>query len=271
MPKDLDLDLKSSWFTKRTINLPSPITNNGCNTLRLSINRTLLGLKLRNELVVAVLRTDELLITKIRLSWNSSNPRNTVRAEQRHSSPPKLELYELRTAHVRYGINVLEWCMARLGKRVGDGECWSLAYEALQAKANALKRNGFEPVMVSQGRIHGYCIFERSRSSAGSISEDLQAAGVAGGDILEMTEARFCVQSDLGPAGKVRAGRIMASQHTAVITGVDGTAIKVLEQNTERAHGKVCLGSYDLKGMESGVIQIYRPVREGWIDLSPVW
>src|SRR5438105_4789346 len=90
---------------------------------------------------------------------------------------------------------VLKFAEASVGKQVGNGECWTLADEALaDAGARRPGRDGL-----------GVYVFGRELKSD---------EAVLPGDIVQFSDARF----------ESRAGAIaVIPQHTAVVTKRDGT------------------------------------------------
>jgi hypothetical protein len=98
--EDYDLDLKSVWFTTWPPSFP-PRTMKADGKLEWIPAIEQLGHTTR-VLRVHVLHTDTLISTKIRLTWDVSNPARTVKAEQRHHTPKKLSKAELRSCRERY-------------------------------------------------------------------------------------------------------------------------------------------------------------------------
>ncbi|KAI9789565.1 MAG: hypothetical protein M1816_005972 [Peltula sp. TS41687] len=268
MPKDLDLDLDSLWFAKQPIAFPPPSMPQAKNqSYKLATSWTQLGSKTTYTLTVAIQWAKDMSLTRVRLTWNPSRPRDTVRAEQKHILPPApLSATQLAAAQQRYGGEIVRWCRERLGTRVGDGECWTLAHDALEAVAAKCKSRGQEPVMTSQGRVHGVCIYVHRMPSPGSALDGLELAQVAPGDILELRKATFHTQRT-----PFEFFRSETNKHTAVITGVANGVLTVLQQNVLPARENVAEGRYDLRDMIKGEMRIYRPVGESWIHFDLEW
>lgn len=155
-----------------------------------------------------------------------------------------------------------------MGHQVGDGECWTLAHDALVAIASKSSSRGQEPCMPSQSYTHGALIYSNIPASSpypepqGSVFE----AGVARGDIIQLLSAYF--KSKDGRSEKW-AG---APDHTAVITGVQSNdVVKVVEQNVGGVK-RVREGEYDMSELVKGEVRIFRAVGEGWVGkLEPRW
>ncbi len=82
---DLDLDLNSEWFVNgkfppKTIPTRTYVTSSGWSSS---------GSRKTHHLIVHM-RFKNLSSSKIRLTWDSSNPGYTVKAEQRHFPPPRM-------------------------------------------------------------------------------------------------------------------------------------------------------------------------------------
>ncbi|CZT08200.1 related to myosin tail region-interacting protein MTI1 [Rhynchosporium agropyri] len=262
-PVDLDLDLKSQWFVKgqfppRTVSAKSYTTSSGWSS---SGSR-------KSHWLVAHMRFADLSSTKIRVSWDGSSPEYTVKAEQRHTPPPPpLSRRELEECRERYSEQVAAWSESQMGSKVGNGECWTLANEALKAVATTYKAHNQEPCMASQSLVHGHILYtyiptqSRQPVPAGGIL----AAGVARGDIIQILKAKF----ESANGGWQTAGD---PDHTAVITGVDpdGT-LRVVQQNVG---GKkiVMKGTYDMNEMTTGEVRIFRAVGADWLgELNTDW
>ncbi|KAH6719905.1 putative altered inheritance of mitochondria protein 3 [Leptodontidium sp. MPI-SDFR-AT-0119] len=261
--QDLDLDLKSQWFVKgqfppRTISTKSYTTSSGWSS---SGSR-------KSHWLVAHMRFADLSSTKIRVTWDSSSPEYTVKAEQRHAPPPPMmSRRELEDCRERYSDAIASWSESQMGLKVGNGECWTLANEALKAIAATCTSHNQEPCMASQSLVHGHVLYtyiplqSRQPVPAGGILE----AGVARGDVVQILKARF----ESGNGGWQTAGD---PDHTAVVTGVDADgSVRVVEQNVG---GKkvVMRGRYDMAEMVSGEVRIFRAVGVSWLgELSAAW
>ncbi len=154
----------------------------------------------------------------------------------------------------RYSERVARWCESKMGKRVGNGECWTLAREALLAISDACEKRGVEPCFVTQGSRHGQLIYDYTASDSSRLPSMTQA-GVARGDIIQFHKAYFY-------KGGVHR-QVGAPSHTSVVTENRGRGvIEVVEQNG--AGGKVVSrGSFDFKAMKKGNVRIFRVVGIG--------
>jgi len=153
-----------------------------------------------------------------------------------------------------------------MGQQVGDGECWTLAAEALKAIAAEEHARGAEPCMTSQSVIHGSVIYSYLPPKPCEPPGGVKAVGVARGDIIQFLSAHFKRKDGRGESW---AG---APDHTAIVTHVERDGLlRVVESNS----GGVKLvkeGKYDFSELVNGEIRIFRVVGESWIGpLGPSW
>ncbi|RYD18310.1 MAG: CHAP domain-containing protein [Verrucomicrobiaceae bacterium] len=124
--------------------------------------------------------------------------------------------------------DLVEYCRVNDGRKVGDGQCWSLANEAF--KATGKTRPG------GSIRVWGSEV-------------NYKSAGVQPGDILEFESATF-----------VDGGRRFTTgpNHTAVVTSGGTGMITVAEQNF-MGKKKVVHRQMQLRSPDSGKLRVYRP------------
>ncbi|MCJ1416389.1 hypothetical protein MMC32_002724 [Xylographa parallela] len=191
---DLDLDLSSLWFTNSPPTFPVPsMKAKGPTTVAFSLRQEFNSSGTVSKVLVACVRwLDDLSTTKVQITWQDTDPVHTARAQQKHFPPPApLSPEDLDKAHRAYGSDIAAWAESSLGQTVGDGECWTLAQQALLDVAQMYRAYGEEPPLVSQGLSHGYCILTLSASAPGDTAGLLQLADVRRGDILQLKNARF--------------------------------------------------------------------------------
>ncbi|KAL9598093.1 MAG: hypothetical protein Q9219_004724 [cf. Caloplaca sp. 3 TL-2023] len=275
-PQDFDLALGTKWFTKQppAFPLPSMQALGPCTSTYTWLWEQDFA-DTTKILICAVRWTDTKAITKIRVKWKQSDPLGTAVAEQKHyPSPPPLSEEELDAAHKLYGANIATWAESTVGTTVGDGECWTLIQRALIDLADTYRQYGKEPPLISQGRSHGYPILTLTAPAAGSNAGLLQLADVRRGDIVELKSAHFHIVTEEAPKkvpgqwGKWQKGagekNVRLSHHTAVIVGVEGDVVKVVEQNG-CVVGGVGEERYDLGEMRRGEVEVFRVVGEKWV------
>ena len=120
--------------------------------------------------------------------------------------------------------SIVAWAVAQLGKKVGNGECWTLI-------AEAFKQVGAEPP-------RGY-VFGR----------EIPLEDATPGDILQFTSARF---------ETARYYKILGlPDHTAIIYSISGNSTFLLHQNF--GSKKVTTLDVDFRNLVSGSVRAYRP------------
>ena len=188
-PRDIPLNFEQKWYCSDPMQQIPYLTANSKKAISgSSVSASGSGYAGRmtwNYTAVFAIRwTTDLSRTFIRVSWNSDDPVRSVQGKQKHFPPPTpLESPDLEKASRLYGSGIVQFCEANMGKQVGNGECWTLAHDALQEVQNFVNPR----VMVSNGTIHGQCIYQRDGSN--TIFGDLDT--VRPGDIVQYLECKF--------------------------------------------------------------------------------
>jgi len=125
-----------------------------------------------------------------------------------------------------FNTKIVQFALNHLGTEVGNGECWTLAADAL-IYAGARPANGY---------VFGATI---------------PMADIASGDILQFESAVF--------VGTTYWMRLGLPHHTAIVYDVQGTNVTVLHQNYNdlRVVQKTLINFADMK---SGTVTVYRAV-----------
>src|SRR5262245_19398523 len=142
------------------------------------------------------------------------------------------------------GARVRKFAHGMLGKKVGDGECATLAVRALRA-AGAKTTADFR--VVGPGRDYVWGRLVKSLADAKP------------GDVLQYRN--FKITTTTRTADGVWMSNVFYPQHTAIVSANLGKGkLKVLEQNAE---GKKLVqeNEVDLGGKLEGKVWLYRPVR----------
>ena len=155
-----------------------------------------------------------------------------------------------------------------MATQVGDGECWTLANNALIAVGDQCLSRGQEPCMSSQSYTHGHIVYSfiPAKSPYPEPSGGIVEAGVGRGDIIQLLTAHFKSKDGM------RQKWAGAPDHTAVVTGVDPNGVlRVVEQNVGGVK-RVQKGEYDMQELVKGEVRIFRAVGWRWAGkLDPRW
>lgn len=150
---------------------------------------------------------------------------------------------------------VLDFAKKNLGEQVGNGECWTLANDAVLA-AGGKSSPHYADSPAKGDYVWGELVYGASAAN-GKLTEDTTAAkkAVAPGDIVQFRDAKFS-----GPRAGGGTYSMTAVHHTAVVAAVapDGKTFQVLHQNWngKKTVAEAVVAARDLK---DGWIKVYRP------------
>lgn len=275
-PPNLDLCLSEAWFSKTPPKLPPSIEciEEKMHSFTNSWERLPSG-RTKHTLVLSIRWTLNLSTTKIKITWDASAPSATAKAEQKHFPPPS---YPPQTKE--WGERIVDWTRTKIGQRVGNGECWTLAadcFSSLQAEDEAI---GTEKIMTAQGTSFGLCIFSHYPSMEHQPTI-LSGFTLKPGDILQFRSARWIRRDSSGRViFEMRAGApedaTGCKDHTAVVETVHydqvGIKLGVLQQNSNGlrsvSRGEYILGTGE---MVEGGVRAFRAVTDGWAEFEANW
>jgi hypothetical protein len=130
-----------------------------------------------------------------------------------------------RTVPIPVAGKILEFCKTNFGKKVDRGECWDLAYAAL----NYANADWSSPFNFGD-------------------KVDYKKSELKPADVLQFTDAKFMFPN-----------RSMSfPQHTAIVYKVDKTKITVYHQNFNNRKYVDTL-TFTLENITKGKIEAYRP------------
>jgi hypothetical protein len=156
------------------------------------------------------------------------------------------------------GEKVLAFCEQHKGEQVGNGECATLAGQALKA-AGAKRRGKDDP--KDGDYTWGDLIFTIKAESGGPKGEG-KRSDIRPGDVIQFRDAKFFGKR---PNGKGTYSQ-SAPHHTAIVQQVDDGAavVKIYHQNFG---GKKIVQEMTLRlnDLQEGWLRFYRPV----VDPSP--
>ncbi|CAN6651948.1 hypothetical protein TRVA0_025S01508 [Trichomonascus vanleenenianus] len=240
--KRFDLELISAWFAKQPIQLPNDLQGyNQTYSTSYSGDDYALNIALRIP--------DDLSIVKFHLTWKNSNPLGTIQVQREDvPPPPELSPQELYNYSEQFGNQVASWAEAQKGTQVGNGECWTLAQQAIVHGTNNVG-------LGSQGLTHGALIYHINASSGGAASPLVHKEYIRRGDIIQYREVVFQSLESTSTCG--------SPDHTAVVTALDGDNINIVHQNTGGVK-QVCSGAHNFAHMTAGDVKVFRVVPSSW-------
>lgn len=148
------------------------------------------------------------------------------------------------------GTLVMEFCQGRLGRKVGNGQCASLAAKALEhAGAQGMGRDFPNAGDYVWGDLVTVVFSDKRKPQT-------QLDAVCGGDVIQFRNVRF--------EGRYPGGGtywMQADHHTAVVESVDTSTqtIQILHQNWN-GNKTVRRDALKLSDLKRGWLRIYRPV-----------
>lgn len=139
------------------------------------------------------------------------------------------------------GINskVIDYVNQNMGKKVGRGECWDLAAEAL-AYSNAY----FDRRSVKTAMIYGREL-------------DPSKDKILPGDMIQFKKVKMKWQE----GNTIYQAELGMPDHTAIVYKVNGTGdYEIAHQNTGEWGRKVGVNNFKLDRVTGGKLKFYRPV-----------
>jgi hypothetical protein len=200
---------------------------------------------------IALRDPTDLSIARYTLQWSEADPINTVSITESVTPPPQTPSYnELLEAWQRFGDGVATWSEQKTGLQVGNGECWTLAAEAIKASSA-------EGAMSSQNLIHGALIYEQH----GPYAPRLQLDEVRRGDVIQFLNAYF--ETKDGQGRVIRQMKSGNPDHTSVVTSAGVPLVHVVHQNLGGVK-RVATGTYNFSELVSGQIRVFRVMPREW-------
>ncbi len=153
------------------------------------------------------------------------------------SSIGQVKYYEESSDLPLLNKKIIEYVNSVLGKRVDRGECWDLAFRALEISGAYFDRSSKKTINV-YGRLL-----------------DLTKEQVMAGDLIQFERIKLNYMKD----GKNFFG--YAKKHTAIVHSVSSiNDFQIAEQNTQEFGKKVGISRLKTEWIVSGKIFIYRPI-----------
>lgn len=253
-PPNFNLQLSTGWFANISgpMELPKDLSGLNYNTSYLYTTRGSDKSYNRN----INLRLRDLAILSYVITWLNDNINNAKVEVAKFLPSPILNkiptIDELIANQKRFGEYVASWSENKIGQKVGSGECWDLAHDALlkgcgkHAFISTYYHHGF-PIVLLQGSENGV-----SYVNGKPALDELRR-----GDILQYTS---CIFKDKGSGSVSIVGD---PDHTSVILENMGNKLIIAEQNINNIKivkkREICL-----QDLTQGTVVGYRPMPTEW-------
>jgi hypothetical protein len=173
----------------------------------------------------------------------SSSPSPTSQSSQPSPSKPR-------------GLNqkIYNYALNHLGKQVGDGECATLTYNALKT-AQAQNFDELGPTGLDADYVWGKLI-------ATITPQKKNLSSVQIGDIVQFRNVST-YKKITQPDGSWQSWTDSYAHHTAIVAGISGHQILLLQQNVgndPQRQKTVQKGQIDVDSLQAGTLWIYRPL-----------
>jgi hypothetical protein len=151
-----------------------------------------------------------------------------------------------------FGEKVVAFCQQHKGEQVGDGECASLANQALRAAGAKRRGHDFPDKGDYTWGTRIYYIEAQGGSAPKTEGKPFE---IKPGDIIQLRDVKF--------AGRRPGGTYSMTfgHHTAIVAGLEdgGQTVHVFHQNFA---GKkiVMTATYKLADLKEGWLRFYRPI-----------
>jgi len=161
---------------------------------------------------------------------------------------------------------ILQFCKKSIGKKVGDGQCADLAYEAL-LQSGAESPDDFRDNPAPGDYVWGELVYGH-KIQDGKHLETGDRKLVRPGDVIQMRDV--IIEHEEESDEYITKETIDADHHTAVVSYVssDGMTYQIIEQNANEVP-TVTTGALHLTDMKSGYILVYRPKPDPDSDDAP--
>jgi|SRR5262245_2942317 len=162
----------------------------------------------------------------------------------------KVEAVAKGPAEAGLGEKIVQFCKDRIGKSVGDGECGTLAQEALKAAGAAgLGRDNPGPGDFVWGEL----VFVLEFKDGKRVKDPAKATAQAG-DVIQYRDATL--PSTLNG----RSALFLTPHHTAIVGEVKKSGDLVVYEQNVGGTNVVVRSTIGLNGLRSGWLRVYRPV-----------
>lgn len=237
-----DLEINTCWFSRHD-NTHFPRCVQHCDYVSSYGN---IG---KTQYSIYAFRLPDLSTLVVKFTWDGDqiSPLKTLKQKEEFIPPPTATKSQLVSGNHKYAEHIANWCEVKQGSQVGDGECWTLAKEALQKSCG-------DHAFVSTGLNHG-ALIKTFNAGYGCIDEPVTDT-VKRGDILQFKSCVFKSKHGWQELGH--------PDHTAIVIYTNGPTLGVIQQNSGDQK-VVKKGELNLNEFAKGELRVFRPVDADWI------
>ena len=162
----------------------------------------------------------------------------------------KKNIHSFPAANQTANQKVLDFVYSRLNTQVGDGQCATLASEAL-AYAGAKNFDVLGPNGPDADYVWGTPVATLTPASH-------PTASIIPGDIIQFRDV-LIVTRTVYPNGSWAESQMQALHHTAIVTNVSGNTLTIAQQNSNGVMQDQ-LATLNVDGLTEGTMWVYRPI-----------
>lgn len=246
-----DLKIDTLWFTSNDLqNLPPDLQGLTCVASVAKVDQQITK--------KFGFRGKDLSTIHLTIQWDETDPRTSVTVNSQVLAPPRPSLKQVIEGNNKYGDHIASWCENKEGTQVGDGECWTLARDAL---AKGCGKHAF----ISDHLNHGFLLYTIEAVNEGTVKQNSNPTDVIKrGDILQFKECVFSTGGVTSMYG--------SPDHTCVVARKldhDGNKLQVLHQNVGGVK-RVSRSVLELDTLVKGKVSVFRAMDSEWlVDLHP--
>jgi hypothetical protein len=152
---------------------------------------------------------------------------------------------------------VVAFAKKSIGEKVGNGECWTLANDALKS-AGGKSSSAYRDTPNEGDYVWGELVYGREVKNGKPVESGNAKLKVVPGDIIQFRDAKFAGQRADGGTYSMTA-----VHHTAIVVNAapDGKVIAILHQNWN-GYKTVAEAILTLTDLQQGWVKVYRPAKE---------
>ncbi|GAA94062.1 uncharacterized protein L969DRAFT_92992 [Mixia osmundae IAM 14324] len=222
----------------------------------------------------------DLSVARATVQWDRGRPVNSeiARSCDWRPAPSPLDGGTLYAAHIQYGNAIACFAERHEGvQSVGNGECWTLAAEALKEASSLSQSQLGPPILDCIGKTHGHLLYTAKAGRLGQWRGGDNA--LRRGDVVQWLTAIITHSS----SASMSTARLGDPDHTAILVAdspprepvehgsMMSTAslgsITVIEQSRGHLPSRA---TYDLANLSQGEIWLYRPIMVSYVGLPGV-